>query len=124
MEHLKSNHLTKWDEETEHYCLQPQRGCFDRCKQCLNLSEADSRKNDGAWEFCTECLFCVQRAVDLLGYYEHGKVPELNVSSRKKTREHSKEGSIYEAIMASVSPVDNDIRKAEEAGVFDEPLTG
>ena len=95
MEHLKNNHLTQWDEESQHYVLAPQRGCFDRCRQCFNLSEADSVKDGGAWSYHTECLFCVQRAVDLLGYYEHGKVPELEVSSRKKTRKHSMNGSIY-----------------------------
>ena len=79
-------------------------------------------KDGGAWSYHTECLFCVQRAVDLLGYYEHGKVPELEVSSRKKTRRHSMEGSIYEAIMASVSPTDEDIKRAEELGALDEPL--
>lgn len=69
-----------------HYELRPQRGCFLRCERCYNLSEADSYEKDGIWYHKPECLFCVQRAIDALGYYEHGIVPEVFVSPDSKTR--------------------------------------
>lgn len=101
MKLLQSNHLTKLSESGEHYILEPQRGCFSRCAKCINLSEAESTADEhGAWHFTTECLFCVQRLIDLLGWYEHKKVPTLNVSETQKTRRREL-GGIYDAIRAS-----------------------
>jgi hypothetical protein len=120
-EHLEKNKLTRYDEGTGHYTLEPQRGCFVRCKDCLNLKEADSSQHDGQWEWKPECLFCVQRVIDLLGWYEHKIVPKLNVSDRSKERKRDL-GGIYDAIMASISPSDEEIEAAGIVG--DEPLEG
>lgn len=117
---LEANKLTTYREDLGHYELQPQRGCFTRCRECVNLSEAESmQEKGGAWQFTTECLFCVQRLIDLLGWYEHKIVPKFSISERPKKQEKS-ELTIYDAIMHSVSPSDEDIKKLEERGVFDD----
>lgn len=101
MKLLQSNPLTRMNEDGSHYELLPQRGCFSRCAKCINLSEAESVADArGAWHFTTECLFCVQRIIDLLGWYEHKKVPTLTISETQKTRKREL-GGIYDAILAS-----------------------
>ena len=116
---LEANKLTTYREDLGHYELQAQRGCFTRCRECVNLSEAESmQEKGGAWQFTTECLFCVQRLIDLLGWYEHKKVPELSISKRPKKQEKA-DLTIYDAIMASVKPSDEELRAAER-GVFDD----
>lgn len=100
MKLLKSCKLTKppTDEENPHYTLYPQRGCFLRCAKCLNLSQAESYEKDGVWHWSPECFFCVQRLIDLLGWYEHGKVPELYISGKPKKREPVDDVGIYAAL--------------------------
>lgn len=117
---LEANKLTVFREDLGHYELQPQRGCFSRCSNCVNLSEAESmQEKGGAWQFTTECLFCVQRLIDLLGWYEHKKVPTFTVSNRPKKQEKS-ELTIYDAIMASVSKPTAEEMQAAERVVSDD----
>lgn len=109
MKLLQSNKLTKPpDEVNDHYSLLPQRGCFVRCQKCVNLSQADSYEKDGIWHWSTECAFCVQRLIDLLGYYEHGVVPRLTVSGRAKRRSHP-DGSLYAALLNAANSLDDEI---------------
>lgn len=84
--------------DSGHYELKPQRGCFLRCERCYNLSEADSYERNGLWQFKEECLFCVQRAIDLLGYYEHGIIPETTVLPTPKSRNTTDTDDIYTAL--------------------------
>lgn len=115
---LEANKLTTYREDLGHYELQPQRGCFTRCRECVNLSEAESmQEKGGAWQFTTECLFCVQRLIDLLGWYEHKITPELTISNRPKKQEKT-ERTIYDAIMDSVSKPTAEEMQAAERGVF------
>ena len=97
----KEDKLTVYVEDTGHYALPPQRGCFVRCEQCVNLREADSYEEQGKWYFKPECYFCVQRVIDLLGFYEHGKAPTLQISPSLKTRERRETGGILEALRAA-----------------------
>lgn len=83
------NKLTTFDETTGHYTLNPQRSCFVRCDLCENLSQADSYANEeGDWVWCQECLFCIQRVIDLLGFYEHKKAPVFDIHNTPKKRKH------------------------------------
>lgn len=117
---LEANKLTVFREDLGHYELQPQRGCFNRCRECVNLSEAEStQEKGGAWQFTTECEFCVQRLIDLLGWYEHKKVPTFTVSGRPKKQEKT-ERTVYDAIMDSVSNPTAEEMQAAERGVFDD----
>ena len=130
MKNLANNPITELCENGKHYRLNPQRGCFLRCMDCLNLSEAESRQSgDGKWHFSTECYFCVQRVIDLLGYYEHGVVPQLVVSGDKKTRAPQELDGIYAAIYNSVKqPKENtvDVPEVVEpiSDVFDDCVGG
>lgn len=87
---LSEQKLTTFDEDSGHYQLNPQRSCFVRCDECINLSEADCYNDiNGEWVWCKECLFCIQRAIDLLGFFEHGKPPILSIHDTPKKRERS-----------------------------------
>ena len=120
MKNLRNNPLTELPEGSGHYRIKPQRGCFLRCADCLNLSQAESQQAEGGvWHFTNECLFCVQRVIDLLGYYEHGKVPHLIVSAKQKENKHSL-GGIYDAILASVKPADKSNETEPISDVFDD----
>lgn len=122
MKLLESNHLTKLSDDGGHYILNPQRGCFTRCAQCVNLSEAESvTGDDGAWHYTNECYFCVQRVIDLLGYLEHGIVPQLVISEQKKTRKREL-GGIYEAILRSCERRDSQSSPIVDEDVFSDSV--
>lgn len=89
------------------YELRPQRGCFERCERCYNLSEADSYEKEGIWFFKAECLFCVQRAINMLGFYEHGIVPTLSPISVNKTRDRERGNDLYEALEGAAELLNN-----------------
>lgn len=84
--------------DSGHYELYPQRGCFERCERCFNLSEADSFEKDGIWYPKEECRYCIQRAIDLLGFYEHGKVPDLLQMPTPKNRRSEGGNPLLEAL--------------------------
>ena len=81
-----------------HYELKPQRSCFYRCEHCYNLQEADSFEQNGLWIFMEECAYCVQRAIDMLGYYEHGIVPNFQPNATMKTRKRMGGKDIFYAL--------------------------
>ena len=97
----KDSPLTVYDSESGSYKLLNQRNCFFRCANCVNLSEADSYIDDNGsdWKFVAECQYCVRRAINLLGYYEHGIVPQLEVSNLPKRRDRlSGDSSLFDVL--------------------------
>lgn len=95
----KNEKLTEFDETTGHYILSPQRSCFVRCEHCDNLSEADCYNDEnGDWVWCNECLFCIQRAIDMLGFYEHKKPPILSIHDTPKKRRRENPHDLYAAL--------------------------
>ena len=97
----KDSPLTTYDSESGSYKLPNQRNCFLRCANCINLSEADSYLDDvsGDWKFVAECRYCVRRAINMLGYYEHGVVPTLDVSDLPKRRNNlSGDNTLYDVL--------------------------
>lgn len=95
---LSADKLTTYNKDTGHYEISAQRSCFVRCDKCLNLSEADSHEVDGEWAWARECLFCVSRVVDMLGYYEHGIVPALTLHDTPKTRKRDDPNNLYQLL--------------------------
>lgn len=87
--------LTTPTDDKKHYTLNPQRGCFERCERCFDLAEADSYSKDGVWYWKEECMFCIRRAIDMLGYYEHGIVPEVTRAATEKSHKRSDVNDIY-----------------------------
>lgn len=81
-----------------HYELKPQRGCFERCERCYNLSEADSFEKNGLWHYKAECQFCVQRAIDMLGYFEHGIAANSTMCDTPKSRQRQETHDLYAAL--------------------------
>ena len=101
----KDSKLTVYDKKTNTYYLPNQRNCFYRCSNCVNLSECDSYTDNetGEWKFVKECSYCVQRVINMLGYFEHGVVPEQQISDLPKTRQSLEEkGSIYDILQQMV----------------------
>lgn len=109
--YYREQKLTRFDEAAGHYYLAPQRGCFERCANCYNLSEADSFEKLGKWYFKPECEWCVQRIIDLLGYSEHGRIADLQVSDTKKTR--TTEGSFMQQFLEAAKCANNDYNSDE-----------
>lgn len=62
----------------------------------------------------------MRRLIDLLGWYEHKKVPKLALSGKKKEQKHEL-GGIYQAIVDSVRPTNEELEASERVG--DEPFT-
>ena len=100
---LKNGKLTDFNEATGHYELPAQRSCFLRCAKCVNFSEMDSYEKNGEWVIATECQFCVQRAVDMLGYSEHKITPSFSLHDTPKSRKRLDPNNIYELLEAAAA---------------------
>lgn len=101
---LTENKLTSYDKESGHYEVYNQRSAFYRCQNCVNLSEADCYNDeDGNWVWHKECLFCIQRVIDMLGYFEHGIVPNLSLHDTPKKREQQADANDLYAMLGKVA---------------------
>lgn len=94
---LNDNKITSFDKSSGHYTVDNQRSAFVRCSKCINLSEADCYCDEnGDWIWHKECQFCIQRVIDMLGYYEHGIVPNISLhNTEKKRRSQDDRNDLY-----------------------------
>lgn len=101
---LTDSALTVYNEDSGHYSLLPQRSAFLRCDKCINLCNADCHTDEnGDWVWNNECLFCVQRAIDMLGFYEHKITPALSLHDTPKSRERLGDTNDLYSILSKVA---------------------